>query len=193
MVMPRDPAPAPDDDRLLALYAGGDARVAGMLSDRHLPRVFGLAVRMLGDAAEAEDVAQEAMVKLWQIAPKWQPGRAKVSTWLYRVTANLCTDRLRRRRGRGLDQVPEPIDETPGAEARLIAADRARALQAALAGLPERQRTAMVLRHFEGLGNPAIAEVLQTSTEAVESLLARGRRALAALLAPERARLGLED
>lgn len=193
MTMQFDKVPEPDDDALMARYAAGDPRVAATLADRHLGRVFALAVRMLGDAPEAEDVTQEAMLRLWRIAPRWEPGRAQVSTWLYRVAANLCTDRLRRRRGVSLEAAPEPEDETPGAEAQLMAADRARALDAALARLPERQRAAIVLRHFEGLANPAIAEVLETSIEAVESLLARGRRALATLLEPERGRLRLED
>jgi len=148
---------------------------------------------MLGDAAEAEDVAQEAMLRLWKIAPQWHPGGgAKPSTWLYRVAANLCTDRLRRRRGVTLEAVPEPEDGAPSAEERLIAADRAAALHAALAELPERQRLAVVLRHLEGCANPEIALVMGTSIEAVESLVARARRGLSARLTAARDRLGLE-
>lgn len=181
------------DAALLAAYAAGDGRAARRLVDRHLPRVLGFARRMLGDAAEAEDVAQEAMLRLWRIAPDWRAGEARVSTWLYRVTANLCTDRLRRRRGVTGAELPEPADDRPGALATLIAADRAAALETALAALPERQRQAVVLRHLEGLSNPEIAAILDCGVEAVESLIARGRRALTARLAPQRAELGYDD
>jgi RNA polymerase sigma-70 factor (ECF subfamily) len=185
--------PASEDAALLARYAAGDLAAARALADRHLRRVLGFARRMLGDAAEAEDVAQEAMLRLWQTAPRWRAGEARVSTWLYRVTANLCTDRLRRHRTVALDETAEAPDPAPGALAAMMAADRAAALEAALALLPPRQRQAVVLRHLEGLGNPEIALVMDIGVEAVESLIARGRRALAARLAPRREELGLDD
>src|SRR5690554_3791624 len=84
------------DEALLGLYARGDPVAARLLAARHLPVVLGYAARLLGDRAEAEDVSQEAMLRLWRIAPEWRAGEAKVSTWLYRVVTNLCTDRLRR-------------------------------------------------------------------------------------------------
>ena len=166
-----------------------------MLTARMAPRVMGLAARMLGgDRAEAEDVTQEAMLRLWKIAPEWRQGEAKVSTWLYRVGTNLCTDRLRKRRSVDIDAIPEPEDDAPGVAESMIEADRARALEQALAELPERQRVAVTLRHLEGRTNPEIAEVLEISVEAVESLTARGKRALAALLAGRREELGyVED
>jgi RNA polymerase sigma-70 factor (ECF subfamily) len=147
---------------------------------------------MLGDAAEAEDVTQEAMLRLWRIAPRWED-RAAVATWLYRVASNLCLDRLRARRRLSDDAVPEQADESAGVLARLQADDRAAALHQALAMLPERQRLAIVLRHFEELSNPEIAEMLELSVEAVESLLARGRRTLAAALAGRREELGIGE
>lgn len=186
-------APTAADAALVAAYAAGDKRAARQLVDRHLPRVLGFARRMLNDTAEAEDVAQEAMLRLWRIAPEWREGEARVSTWLYRVTANLCTDRLRRRRAMTGTELPEAADERPGVLAGLIAADRVAALEAALSSLPERQRQAVVLRHLEGLSNPEIAEVMDTGVEAVESLIARGRRALAVRLAPRREDLGYDD
>ncbi|PWE33831.1 RNA polymerase sigma factor [Maritimibacter sp. 55A14] len=192
MVMPFDALTELSDDVLMRRQAQGDGEAARVLTRRHAPRVLNLAWRMLGDRDEAEDVTQEAMLRLWRAASDWQPGRAQASTWLYRVASNLCTDRLRRRRGVALDAVPEPVDGAPSADQRLMAADRAAALQAALDGLPERQRVAVVLRHLEGLGNPEIAAVMETSVEAVESLLARGRKALAAKLAPDREELGLD-
>ncbi|KGB83187.1 MAG: RNA polymerase subunit sigma [Confluentimicrobium sp.] len=181
------------DEALLVLYGNGDGAAARALTLRMTPRALGFAMRMLGDMAEAEDVAQEAMLRLWRVAPEWRQGEAKVTTWLFRVVANLCTDRLRKARGVALDAVPEPEDDAPGAEARLLAASRARALDEALLTLPERQRQAVVLRHIEGLANPEIAEVLEISVEAVESLTARGKRALAAVLAERREELGYTD
>jgi RNA polymerase sigma-70 factor, ECF subfamily len=180
------------DAELVARYAAGDQAAARALTLRHAPRVYALARRMLGDGAEAEDVTQEAMLRLWRAAPDWEE-RAALGTWLYRVASNLCIDRLRRRRALTGVELPEIADEAPGAVRRLEADDRAAALQAALAGLPERQRLAIVLRHFEDRSNPEIAEALDLSVEAVESLLARGRRALAAALSGRRAELGYDE
>ncbi|GHF50673.1 RNA polymerase sigma factor [Seohaeicola zhoushanensis] len=194
---------APDDSSvrgdeeaaLLAAFASGDRQAAAQLTARLGPRTFGLALRLLGDRAEAEDVAQEAMLRLWRIAPDWRHGEARVSTWLYRVTLNLVTDRRRRSRGRmaALDEVAEPADPAPGAARRMLDAQRHDALQVALMQLPERQREAVVLRHIEELANPEIAGIMEISTEAVESLTARGKRALAAILAGQRAELGYDD
>lgn len=180
------------DETLLVLYANGDPGAARALTLRLTPRVLGFAARMLSDRTEAEDVAQEAMLRLWRMAPDWQQGEAKVVTWLYRVASNLCLDRLRRSRPRGLDEVAEPEDAAPGVVARLIEADRAMALDEALAALPDRQRQAVVLRHMEGLTNPEIAAVMDIGVEAVESLVARGKKGLAALLSGRRAELGYE-
>lgn len=194
--MPRDMQAEAPDEALLVLYANGDADAARLLTQRLLPRVLGYAARLLSDRAEAEDVAQEAMLRLWRIAADWRQGEAQVSTWLYRVVGNLCTDRLRRRSRRGtatLDDAPEVADASPGAEAGMIESDRMAALQDALDALPERQRQAVVLRHIEGLSNPEIAVVMEIGVEAVESLTARGKRALAALLAGQKAALGYED
>ncbi|PRY24912.1 RNA polymerase ECF family sigma subunit [Aliiruegeria haliotis] len=195
--MPLDAEAETSDEALLALYASGNRAAARVLTIRLTPRVLAQALRMLGDRAEAEDVAQEAMLRLWKIAPEWRDGEALVSTWLYRVASNLCIDRLRRRRGVGLDEVfgdgGEPEDERPGADQRLLERDRAAALRAALAELPDRQRQAVVLRHLEGLSNPQIAAVMDIGVEAVESLTARGKRALASRLLGRRAELGLSD
>jgi RNA polymerase sigma factor (sigma-70 family) len=180
------------DEALLVLYANGDPGAARALTLRLTPRVLGFAARMLSDRTEAEDVAQEAMLRLWRMAPDWQQGEARVATWLYRVASNLCLDRLRRSRPRGLGDVAEPEDTTPGVVARMIEADRVLALDAALAALPDRQRQAVVLRHIEGLSNPEIAAVMDIGVEAVESLVARGKKGLAALLSGRRAELGYE-
>ncbi len=202
MTMPRDIAlettlaeiDALSDEALLVLYARGDSDAARVLTGRHLGRVYGFAARLLGDRAEAEDVAQEAMLRLWRGAATWRAGEAQLSSWLYRVTVNLCTDRQRaraRRRAEALDDVAEPVDERADTEGALMGRQRVDALQAALATLPDRQRQAVVLRHIEGLTNPEIATILEIGVEAVESLTARGKRALTAALAGQKAALGL--
>ena len=191
--MPLDTLSDISDDILLARFAKGDRVAARALTLRLTPRVLAHAVRMLGNHAEAEDVSQEAMLRLWKAAPDWRSGEAKVSTWLYRVVSNLCIDRLRKAQPDGLDTIPEPEDPRDGPADVLQRHTRARALQSALGRLPFRQRQAVVLRDLQGLANPDIAEIMETSVEAVESLLTRGRKALSADLAGRRAELGFED
>jgi RNA polymerase sigma-70 factor (ECF subfamily) len=180
------------DDALMVLYSNGDQEAARALTYRHAPRVLALSNRMLRDRAEAEDVAQDAMLRLWKVAPDWRQGEAKVSTWLYRVASNLCTDRLRKRRSTHLGDIPEPADDTPSVESQMVSKDRAKALDAAMNQLPERQKLAVTLRHINELSNPEIAEIMDISVEAVESLIARGKRALAGLLLDQKEKLGLE-
>ncbi len=196
-MMPLDAQTDISDDALMVLFANGDGQAAGVLAYRHTGRVLALALRMLGDQAEAEDVAQDALMRLWKIAPDWRQGEAKVSTWLYRVASNLCLDRLRKHSGKratqDIDSVPEPQDERPSVEADLMARDRAAALQKALQDLPDRQRQAVSLRFLQELTNPEVAEVMEVSVEAVESLLSRGKRALAQALDAQKMELGLES
>ena len=193
--MPLDSHQDVPDEALLALYANGDADAALVLTQRLTPRMFGLAIRMLGDVSEAEDVVQEAMLRLWRIAPDWRRGEAQVSTWLYRVVFNLATDRLRvrKRQGPSLDAIEDPASPEPGAPEQLQDKARNAALQGALDDLPDRQKQAVILRHIEGLSNPEIAQIMGITTEAVESLTARGKRALGAALAGRRAELGYND
>jgi RNA polymerase sigma factor (sigma-70 family) len=197
MTMAFDAASDVSDEALMALYANGDRAAALALTQRVTPRVLAYATRLLGgDRAEAEDVAQETMLRLWRVAPDWRQGETRVTTWAYRVATNLCIDRQRSRRRKGhvdLDDAPELPEPGPGAESRLQDAQRLDALHIALAALPDRQRQAVVLRHIEGLTNPDIAQILEIGVEAVESLTARGKRALAALLAGQKPALGYED
>ncbi len=184
--------PEHDQAQLLARVAAGEQAAAVVLTDLLAPRLLRYAARMLGDRAEAEDVVQEAMLRLWRIAPDWQSGLAQPSTWVFRVAANLCTDRLRRRRAT-VPELPDLPDPGQGADAQMMQARRAQALEAALLQLPERQREAVILRHLEGLTNPEIAAIMMVGVEAVESLTARGKRRLAAILAGEKDALGYED
>ena len=180
------------DDALLQLYANGDQAAARQLTLRLAPRAYKQAYRMLGVQADAEDVAQEAMMRVWKIAPEWRSGEAKVTTWLYRVVANLCLDRLRKVQSTSLDAIDEPIDPSPSAADDMQSNARLDALQAALIALPERQRQARVLRHIEELANPEIADVMEISVKAVESLTSRGKRALTQILKGRKAALGFE-
>lgn len=191
--MPLDTMSDEPDEVLLVLFANGNASAARALTARLTPRVMGHAYRLLGNHAEAEDVTQEAMLRLWKIAPDWRQGEAKVTTWLYRVVANLCIDLRRRARGVALDSIPEPEDGRASVTDHMQAEARAEALQTALDQLPDRQRQAVVLRHIEGLANPEIAEIMDITTEAVESLTARGKRALTAALAGRQEELGYGD
>jgi len=191
--MPKDTLGDVSDDTLLVLYANGDAEAARTLTLRLAPRALGYSGRILGDRAEAEDVVQEAMLRLWRMAPDWRPGEAQVSTWLYRVVSNLCLDRKRAQKRRPavtLDDAPDLAAGGPDAVTRMMQDQRMAALNDALATLPERQRQAVVLRHIEGLANPEIALVLDIGVEAVESLTARGKRTLTAALSGKRATLG---
>ena len=194
MSVANDPFAGASDAAVLVAFANGDRQAAGILTARLLPRVLAQATRMLGSRSEAEDVAQDAMMRLWKIAPDWRQGEAQVTTWLYRVVANLCTDRLRKRRGAvSFDQVPEPEDGRPSAAARMQDAVRMQALSDGLAALPERQAQAVALRHLEGLSNPEIAQIMDISVRSVESLTARGKRALADILAGRKEELGYDD
>jgi RNA polymerase sigma-70 factor (ECF subfamily) len=171
------------DAELVARAGRGDRAAAQALMARHLPKMTALARRMLPDAAEAEDAVQDAFMRLWTHAARWEPGRAKFETWLYRVTLNQCYDRLRRRTLAPIDDamdVPDPAESPENVhESTVLAAS----IDAALAQLPERQRAAIVLCHYQECGNIEASEILGVSVEALESLLARGRRALRKKLA----------
>lgn len=172
----------PDEELVRRVGQGDPAAIQAMVA-RKLPRMLTLAQRMLGDATEAEDVAQEAMLKAWRQAPRWTPGQAKFDTWLHRVGLNLCYDRLRRRREIATDAPPDRPDDGPAPDRGLLALETGARVEAALAKLPERQREAIVLCHYQELGNIEAAGLMNVSVEALESLLSRGRRALRMALA----------
>lgn len=172
----------PDEELVRRVGQGDPAAIQAMVA-RKLPRMLTLAQRMLGDATEAEDVAQEAMLRAWRQAPRWAPGQAKFDTWLHRVGLNLCYDRLRRRREIATEAPPDRPDDGPAPDRGLLALETGARVEAALAKLPERQREAIVLCHYQELGNIEAAGLMNVSVEALESLLSRGRRALRTALA----------
>ncbi len=172
----------PDEELVRRVGRGDPAAIQAMVA-RKLPRMLALAHRMLGDPVEAEDVAQEAMLRAWKQAPKWRPGQAKFDTWLHRVGLNLCYDRLRKRREIPSEISPDRPDEGPAPDRGLLAAELGARVDGALTRLPERQREAIVLCHYQELSNIEAASLMNVSVEALESLLSRGRRTLRQTLA----------
>ena len=173
---------ADGDDALMRRVAARDAAAFRLLVERHSARAYRLAWRMLGDGTEAEDVAQEALLRLWKNADGWRGDGAGVAAWLTRVATNLCLDRLRKRKRISDEDVPERADEAPLADAVMTTAqDRAEVIRA-LDSLPERQRAAVVLTYYEDLPNAEAAQILEMNIKAFESLLLRARRALQVLL-----------
>lgn len=166
------------EDALIRRAGAGDREAFRQLVERHLARIVAFAGRTLGDRTGAEDVAQETFLRLWLHAGRWRPTGARLTTWLHRVALNLCLDRLARRREAPLDDVPDPPDPGPSPAAQLQRRDAGERVRAVLAGLPDPQRVAVTLCHFQGLRNVEAAEVMGVSVDALESLLARGRRTL---------------
>lgn len=170
--------PGDPDAPLVARVGRGEESAVRQLVGAKLPRLLALAARLLHDRQEAEDVAQEVFLRAWRQAPRWRTGQARFDTWLHMVTLNLCRDRLRRRKRGALGDPPDLPDPAPLADAALEADARSQAVARAVASLPERQRDAILLVHYQELGNVAAAQALGVSVEALESLLARGRRTL---------------
>lgn len=180
---------APADEVLLERCAKGDRQASALLINRHSPRVLSLAQRMLGSREDAEDVAQDVFIKVFQNAAGWVQKDAKFTTWLHRVTVNRCYDRLRKKRETVLEEPPDQEDDSLGPAEQMLARQRKDRLKSAIDELPERQRAALLLSHYEELSNIETAEVLEISVEAVESLLSRARKTLKQILAAERASL----
>lgn len=179
-----------DDDAALVLRVGeGDVGAYRELVRRYAPKLLRFAERLLRDASEAEDVVQETFLRLWQRARDYTPD-ARVTTWLHRITHNLAVDRLRAR-GR-LKPLPDEEEMPISARQPSLLDEKRRvvALNDAIAALPERQAAAVTLVHLHGLSGKEAAEVLGVGAEAVESLLARARRALKAELLPSFAARG---
>jgi RNA polymerase sigma-70 factor (ECF subfamily) len=171
------------DELLLQRIALGDTAAVSTLVSRKLPRLLSLARRMLGDPIEAEDVAQETLMRTWKQAAHWVPGKARIDTWMHRVALNLCYDRLRRRRDNVSTDDVELLDPADSAVARIEKTQAAQRLQTALSALPERQREAIVLSYYQEMSNMEAANLMGVSVEALESLLARARRTLRQTLA----------
>jgi RNA polymerase sigma-70 factor (ECF subfamily) len=176
------------DAELMRRVAAGDAAACRFLVDRELPGIVAFAYRMLASRTDAEDVGQECFLRLWRAAPKWRP-EARVRTWLHRVARNLCIDRIRARKPNDPIDGMELAVDGPGPSGALHQDQVARLIDSAVAELPERQRLAVALVHFQEFSNIEAAKIMDVSVEALESLLARGRRALRGALQDLRADL----
>jgi RNA polymerase sigma-70 factor (ECF subfamily) len=174
----------PSDHELMARIAQGDGRAFRTLAERHAGRALRLARRILGNEALAEDIVQDALLRVWTNAPRWRP-KAAFRTWLYRVVVNLCLNAKRRVPDLPLANGEQVADPGLAADAQLEGRERDRRLAAAIGALPERQRAAIVLSYQEGLSNAEVAVVLDTSVSGVETLLVRAKRTLRTALGNE--------
>ena len=171
-----------EDSELLDKLATGDEAAFRMLVERHIDRAYAIALRIVGNAADAEDVVQDTMLKIWSHRGRWQHGRAKFSTWLYRVISNRCIDLRRKPRNENVETVPEVADGQPGAVEIIERNELNDMLELAMQRLPEQQRIAVIFSYHENMSNGEIAQVMDTTVAAVESLLKRGRQQLRQLL-----------
>lgn len=179
---PREVNAQTEDDELLLSVSEGDPQAYRELVNRHLRSVHAFTYRLLGNRAEAEEVTQETFLRVWQRANSYSP-HAKVKSWLFRIAHNLAVDVLRRRRDHRGGEATESQPASGQPSQRLEQKRRAEAVRTALLELPERQRAAVILAHYEGLSNREVAHILKVRVRAAESLLARGRRQLKSLLA----------
>lgn len=180
---------ADTDQELLGRIQAGDRSAWPALVDRHLGHVFGYAYRVLGDHAEAEDVAQETFLRLMSKAKTWRKDGARLRTWLYRVAVNLSIDHKRRMRPVALSEIADPPHPDHHEAGMVRGLDCSKALRRALDGLGEHQRQALLLVHYQGFSNKEASAILGISTHALESRLARARRVLRRDLAPVMAEL----
>lgn len=181
---PRMPANTgePDDDELLRRIGENDELAFRTLVERHVDRAFALALRILDNRADADDVVQDSLLKVWTHRHRWEAGRAKFSTWLYRVVTNRCIDLRRRPRNEDVEAVGEIADAAPDAVTAMHRSEVSELLDAAMNRLPDQQRIAIILSYHETMSNAEIADVMDTTVAAVESLLKRARQQLRKLL-----------
>jgi RNA polymerase sigma-70 factor (ECF subfamily) len=166
------------DEALMTQICAQDQRAFRVLMARHMQRVIRVAQRVVGSPAEADDIGQEAFLRVWSRAASFNPQVAKFTTWLYRITLNLAFDRMRKPQFAPIEEAGDIRSDETGPVEQLIAEQERRALENALAHLPDRQRAAIALFHMEGLSGSESAAALNVSEKAFESLLARARLAL---------------
>lgn len=181
--------PRDEDDRLLERIGQGDEGAFRRLVERHVDKGYGLALRILRNPADAEDVVQDVLVKVWTTRSTWRAGSARFSTWLYRVITNRCIDLCRRPRTTDVEDVPELPDGKADAVSTIHVGEVNLLLERAMGKLPNQQRIAIILSYHDDLSNPEIAEIMDTTISAVESLLKRGRRQLRVTLMNDEAEI----
>jgi RNA polymerase sigma-70 factor (ECF subfamily) len=175
------PAPWPekDDHELLALVQDGSHPAFAELVKRHTERFYRLAFRYLQNKEAAEDMVQDAFLKLWEDPGKWQADRnAKFTTWFYRVVVNLCLDWQKRKRPVELNEEMPLIDDRETADQAMLRSEEQRVLEKEIAALPERQRSALNLCFDEGLSNQDAADAMGVNLKALQSLIMRAKTTL---------------
>lgn len=175
----------PGDEELLAEIRAGSHRAFAVLVRRHTPRFHRLAWRFTRSAHEAEDVVQDAFLKLWQQPGHFRPEHgARFTTWFSRVITNACLDRAKRKPHLPIPDHAEFTDARPDPQEETLAAERQAALERAIAGLPERQRVAVNLCYGGGLSNEEAAKSMRMGLKALQSLLMRARTTLKEAMTP---------
>ena len=168
-----------DDGELLALVQNGSHHAFSALVRRHAERFYRLAYRYVQTRETAEDIVQDAFLKLWEEPSRWQPGRqSKFTTWFYKVVVNLCLDWQKKKRPLPLPEEMPLVDERERPEEAVVHAEERRRLEAEIAALPERQRAALNLCFTEGLSNQEAAEIMGVNLKALQSLLMRAKATL---------------
>jgi len=171
----------PTDEELMQAVARGDLSAFEQLVLRRQQEAWNAAYRFLNDAAEAEDAAQDAFLKILDAAPRYRP-TATFRTYLFRVVTRLCLNRMQKKRPHYVDRLPVSPSADPGPPERLARRETAAAVRRALDDLPPRHRAALTLRHYEVMSYQEIAETMDASVKSVERLLGRGREGLQRLL-----------
>lgn len=172
---------ANDDDALMAAIGDGDERAFNRIVQRYGPPLHNYVHRYLRSEADAEEITSETLWRAWKQAPKWQPNRAKLSTWLFTVANNLATDHWRRTRKRAEDMadlIPDLADNAPGPEQYATAQSQLNSVSRFIDELPVQQRQALTLSVHEEMSVAEISAVLGASIGATEQLLVRARRTL---------------
>ncbi len=166
----------PDGD-LITRIINGDKTAFAQLIDRRAPSLSALAAQMLGDVHMAEDIVQTVFLKTWQMLPNWEPGRAKLMTWMRRVTVNQCLDNLRKSKPIYTDNLPDVVSDKDSPEAALSDNLRSAQIRRIMADLPDRQKMALTLFYYQELSLKEAANVMDISPDAFESLIRRSRSA----------------
>lgn len=178
-----------EDEQLMLQVAQSDMDAFKELVSRHQDSAWRIAYRFLGNSAEAEDVAQEAFLRILAAAPRYKP-RAAFTTYLYLIVSRLCIDSARKKRPLRTNTFPEMMISSSDEETAidpvtiLVEKDRDALIRKSIDELPPRQRMVIILKYYEGLSYGEIAHVMGTTAKAVERLLSRGRKMLQGSLLP---------
>ncbi|MEM1050105.1 MAG: sigma-70 family RNA polymerase sigma factor [Pseudomonadota bacterium] len=171
----------PDDDALFKATGEGDQIAFNRLVQRHAPRLYAIARRYGCATADADEIVQDTFWRAWNSAGDWQPGGAKVATWLYRIAVNRIIDHrrsIKRRPEDPMDDKDDFVDAAASPEQALDDRQKMAFMQAAIGALPDRQRMAIILSTQQGKSNAEIARIFDVTEGAVEQLMVRARRAL---------------